>query len=232
MNANEIRTIYGPAYAASYNDKFLFTDIRRADTEQDIATIRRLLDGHRSWLDVACGTGFFLSRFPDVERAGLDLSPDMLAVARRANPGVPLYEGTYLDPWPEWERRWDLVSCMWYAYGLVSSIAEIERLIANMARWTSPRGACFMPVCDIEGMCGKIPYEVATPWPGRLYVSSVTWTYVEPTGEAHRDVIAPQMEYLQEMFARYFHRTEVISYPPAVPGWELSQRSLVAREPR
>ncbi|MHC5820258.1 MAG: methyltransferase domain-containing protein [Nostoc sp.] len=38
------------------------------------------------WLEVACGTGYFLSCFPEIERAGLDISPAMLKVAKQANP--------------------------------------------------------------------------------------------------------------------------------------------------
>ena len=48
----------------------------------------------------------------------------MLALARQTNPGVTFHLGNFLDHRPEWCSRWDLVSCMWYAYGLVESMED------------------------------------------------------------------------------------------------------------
>ncbi len=53
-------------------------------------------------LEIGCGTGQNLRQlhraFPDAEIVGVDLSPDMLAIARRKVPGVTLRQGAYLAP--------------------------------------------------------------------------------------------------------------------------------------
>ena len=67
-----------------------------------------------------------LVSLPEVNAAGLDISPAMLEVAKRRNRGVSFYNGRFLDPPPEWEGRWDVVSCMWWAYCMVESISEMR----------------------------------------------------------------------------------------------------------
>jgi hypothetical protein len=35
-------------------------------------------------------------------------------------------------------NRWGLVSCMWYAYGLIDTVTDLLRLIENMAALREP----------------------------------------------------------------------------------------------
>ena len=148
MDPKAIARLYDADYAASYEDKFLTSDLARADMEHEVRVLRRWLTSGARWLDVACGTGYFLSQFPDVTREGLDLSPAMLTRARATNPGIAFHEGSFLDRHDEWNDLWDLVSCMWYAYGMVDTMQEIEILIENLAAWTSPsRPSCSSTAC-------------------------------------------------------------------------------------
>src|SRR5439155_27284709 len=96
----------------------------------------------------ASGTRYFFRHFPHVERAGIDLSPAMLKLARQGNADVPLLLRDFRDPIPELEDRWGLVSCMWYAYGLVDTIRDLAKVIENLWAWTAPAGTCFMPLAD------------------------------------------------------------------------------------
>ena len=43
-----------------------------------------------------------------------------------------------------------LVSCMWYAYGMVDSVSELLRVIENLAAWTAPQGTCFVPLSALH----------------------------------------------------------------------------------
>jgi len=156
MNREEVERLYDARYARSYSERFLLSDITRPDAEFEITVLRRLLAAGASWLDVACGTGHFLSKFPQAARAGLDVSPDMLEIARKANPGVTFHQGDFRDDIPEWCDRWGLVSCMWYAYGLVDSLREIRTVMGNLAAWTSPDGTCFVP----SPILGKSPRSI------------------------------------------------------------------------
>src|SRR5204862_5470678 len=108
---------YDEEYARTYDARFVLPGHYRLKTEFEVGWLRRLLHEGWRWLDVACGTGYFLSRFPEVPRAGLDLSPAMLERARAANPdAIELRQGDFTDDFPDWAGAgaWDLVTCIWY----------------------------------------------------------------------------------------------------------------------
>lgn len=109
----------------------------------EAATIRRIVvEAHptaRTLLDVGCGTGGHLQHLRDsftVE--GLDLSTDMLDVARKKLGDVPLHTGDMRSF--ALARRFDAIICMFSAIGYVRSVAELEAAIANMARHLAPSG--------------------------------------------------------------------------------------------
>src|SRR5450631_3662112 len=106
MTRDEIVRLYDREYAATYEEKFLLSPLTKADTEFEISLLRGLLKPGVTWLDVACGTGYFLRQFPEVQRAGIDLSWAMLEHARTANPGVLLSEHDFREPIPAWQDRW------------------------------------------------------------------------------------------------------------------------------
>lgn len=221
---------YDDAYAGSYNERFLFNGCQ-ARSDYEIETLRQLLNSGGPWLDVACGTGYVLSRFPGVERAGLDLAPAMLKLARRANPDALFFrEGDFLQPAPEWRGQWALVTCMWYAYTMVESMADVERVVENLANWTSDEGQCFVPLCDPSLLAPgvSIPYST-TPriYGGTLQISGVVWTYVDEFGKRHDNLIAPHVEHMVTMFKKYFDIVEIVEYPLA--KLDLLRRALVAK---
>ncbi len=230
MNREHLVRLYDRAYAATYDARFLTSDLARSDAAYELELMGSWLSPGMRWLDVACGTGYFLRHFPDVERAGLDLSPAMLEAAREANPGVEFVEGSYLDPHPEWRDRWDLVSCMWYAYGLVGSMDEVERVIEHLADWTSPRGRCFVPLADPRLILGvDFASMPASPWPGEVEITGILWSYREDDGaKAHANQVAPTVEYMVRLLARHFGAVHLETYPPAMPGWEGRRCAAVA----
>src|SRR4051794_37887254 len=90
MKREEIGRLYDHEYAASYDEKFLLSPLHISDTRHEVELLRSFLTPQVTWLDVACGTGYFLRQFPEIPRAGIDLSPAMLERARAANAGVEL----------------------------------------------------------------------------------------------------------------------------------------------
>jgi SAM-dependent methyltransferase len=229
MNRDEILRLYDDGYAAAYDDHFLLAPSLRSDTEAEVRILEHLLGPGVSWLDVACGTGYFLRHFPRVERAGIDLSPAMLRLARERNPGIPLREHDFRLPIPEWNDRWGLVSCMWYAYGLVDTIRDMLRLIENMWSWTASHGSCFVPLADPRLITGvNLPYRAPTTSPGRVMITGIQWSYVEDGGrKVHSHLLAPNVEFMVEQFERYFQEVEVVRYPAAFAGWQ-GRPALVA----
>ncbi|HLC63947.1 MAG TPA: class I SAM-dependent methyltransferase [Patescibacteria group bacterium] len=57
------------------------------------AIIRKYVRG-RNILDIGCGSGFFLSSLAatDLSLFGLEKNPDLVALARKANPGMPIFD--------------------------------------------------------------------------------------------------------------------------------------------
>ncbi|MBY0277396.1 class I SAM-dependent methyltransferase [Candidatus Binatia bacterium] len=233
----QLLRVYDADYARSYDERFIANAHYRVKTEFETETLRRLLATCRPWLDVACGTGWFLSRFPDVPRTGLDLSPAMLEIARRANPhDAELRQGSFLDPIPEWSGRYGLVSCMWYSYGYASSIGALRSLVANLACWTADDGACFVPICDPEnlGRGIRVPFRrrMSGYPPAPLFITSVTWTWDEGDGRLHPDMVAPPVEAMVALFDEHFREVEVVRYP-AFHWWtRRCRKALIARGKR
>lgn len=232
MNINQVLDTYDQQYAREYDDTFLRAEWAKNSVAFQLEVVKGLLAEARNWLDVACGTGFFLSHFPEIERAGLDMSPAMLQFARKKNQGVDFCQGNFFDEFPQWEGKWDLVSCMWWAYCLVESMAQVERLIGNLARWTSDRGKCFFPLCnprkfDTESI--KTPYYVDSDVPGRVIITGIIWTWIQQNGKRHDSMVSPQIEHVAEMFAQHFTSVEIVEGPlDAIgEGWRV-QDVLIA----
>lgn len=241
MDQEDIQALYDEGYVAGYDERFLLGPAwARLGAEFEEELIGELLGEAEArpsrWLDVACGTGWFLSRFPEVERAGLDLSPAMVAQAQAANPAITIREGSFLDPHPDWVSSWDLVSCMWFAYGYVDTVDEVEAVIANLARWTRPGGTCFVPVGDLRDLTGGIdvPFRNDETWTfgGPLLVVATVWSWTDTTADKqHRRLVAPHLDQLALWFEEWFEAVEVVHYPPLHPGWG-GRRALVGRRRR
>ncbi|UCM89388.1 class I SAM-dependent methyltransferase [Streptomyces marincola] len=88
--------MYGSDFARIYDDVYTLRgkDYGR-ETADVVDLIRELAPNAASLLDVGCGTGghlvYLADHFDEVE--GLELSPDMLAVAKERLPGTTLHQG-------------------------------------------------------------------------------------------------------------------------------------------
>jgi SAM-dependent methyltransferase len=110
-----------------------------AEAAQLRALIAERVPGARSLLDVACGTGTHLAELRGhYEVEGLDLDPELLAVAQGRLPGVPLYEGdmTAFDL----GRRFDVVLNLFSSIGYAGSEEQLRAAVAAMARHLEPDG--------------------------------------------------------------------------------------------
>jgi SAM-dependent methyltransferase len=95
--------------------------------------------GAATLLDVACGTGTHLAELRGRYRCeGLDLEPELLAVARERLPDVPVHEGDMRDF--DLGRRFDVVTCLFGSIGYVLTVEGLEAAVAAMARHLEPGG--------------------------------------------------------------------------------------------
>ena len=69
-NSNE--PVYNEEHAKRYNNTWFNNDVWEPEKKQHIDTLRSLLSENTKWLDAGCGTGYFLSCFPEIKRAGFD----------------------------------------------------------------------------------------------------------------------------------------------------------------
>ncbi len=90
-------------------------------------------------LDVACGTGVFL---PELARRyaveGIDLSPDMIALAKERCPGVPIHEGDLVDF--DLGRQFDAVLCLGSSIAYASTVPRLRQAVQTLARHVAPGG--------------------------------------------------------------------------------------------
>jgi SAM-dependent methyltransferase len=101
--------------------------------------VQRLAPDARSWLDVGCGTGRHLEHLRTRFRVeGLDLSPDMLAIARQRCPGIPLHSGTLVDF--TLHDTFDVVTCLFGSIGYSRTTVGLQRAVRCMANHLRPGG--------------------------------------------------------------------------------------------
>lgn len=243
MKTDEILKLYDAEYAQSYDDKFLSSGYWKHGSDFEMGVLAQLLARGGKWLDVGCGTGYFLNQFPGVPRAGLDISPAMLDLARQRNPdALFVKQGDMRDAMPEWREQWDVVSCLWYAYCYVESMREVQTVIRNLSEWTSEEGALFLPVSEMiedlsQGMSipyctPQVPDSPVAELGGPYYVTGLTWTWQEnQAGQEHKNLVAPHIDYLVEMLREHFNMVAKICYPPYKPGWR-GRRAILATEKR
>jgi SAM-dependent methyltransferase len=95
--------------------------------------------GGRDWLDTACGTGQHLSHLrARYAVVGVDLSPEMLRIARHRLPGVPLYQADMRTF--RLGSSFDVVTCLFGAIGHLKTERDLLRSFTNFFRHLKPGG--------------------------------------------------------------------------------------------
>lgn len=130
--------MYGKS-AAIYDLLYSATGIKNFAAEAEVihGVIQQAVPGARTLLDVACGTGedlLELRRWYEVE--GVDISAEMLEVARQKLPGVQLHRADMRAL--ELGRAFDAVTCLFSSIGYVTDADDLRstfhRLAAHVAR--------------------------------------------------------------------------------------------------
>lgn len=122
------------------------------------AAVRARRPDAATLLEVGCGTGQFLVRLQDsFDVEGLDISAEMLDVARRRTPGIPLHRGDMRTF--DLGRKFDAVLCLFSSIGYMVTLADLRGALANMARHLDDGGVLivdpwFTPNGLISGYVG------------------------------------------------------------------------------
>ncbi len=107
------------------------------DYSKEAAAVHRFIrkycrSGGVDLLDVACGTGShvgFLAKHYKVE--GMDLDPNMIALARKKHPKVRFIQGNMIDF--NLNRRFDIIICLFSSIGYARTKGNLIRAIKSMA---------------------------------------------------------------------------------------------------
>ena len=129
----------------------------------------------RSVLDVGCGTGRHLELLgSSFARVGVDISEEMLSVARDRCPDVEFHVADMATM--DLDRRFDLVTCLFSAVAYVRTVDRLGAAIDRMAAHLEPDGLLLL-----EPWLGPEQY-----WVGHLAVNhaerdglNVCWMYVQ-----------------------------------------------------
>jgi SAM-dependent methyltransferase len=129
--------------AALYDALYGFKDYHaEAERVHAIVQTRKQTAGD-ALLDVACGSGSHLVHLRRWYAAdGLDISPEMLAVARRRCPGVRFHRGDMTDF--DLGTRFDAVVCLFGSIGYARTPEGLVSALRAMARHLLPGGVLLL----------------------------------------------------------------------------------------
>jgi SAM-dependent methyltransferase len=90
-------------------------------------------------LDVGCGTGIHAAILrSEFEVEGLDISEEMLAIARQNYPDIRFHHGSMVDF--KLDHRFDVIVCLFSAIGYVETLPLLNQAVRSMAEHLNPGG--------------------------------------------------------------------------------------------
>ncbi|MCB9185947.1 MAG: class I SAM-dependent methyltransferase [Flavobacteriales bacterium] len=223
--SDTVSGIYDSNYAETYDERFLLSEFSKISSDFELELLSEILSENSRWLDVGCGTGYYLSAFQDIERCGVDTSPAMLKIARSRNANARLVEQDFRVYLNQTNDKWDVVSCMWMPYNYLNSMHEFDEFLDNLTHVVEKSGSLFLPLFDLEDIRPHtvLDYDWYTEMPGyegNIILTSTTWTWKEKvSGKIHEHLIAPQLGYVLDRLSGLFEQIRVVRYPVYQPDW-------------
>jgi len=149
----------------SYDVYARFYDATQGDRDEHAAYVRSLIERHNpgahTVLELACGTGSVLERLrPRYEVTGVDLSQQMLDIAARRLPGVPLHRAdmTAVDL----GETFDVVLCIYDSINHLTAFGLWEAVF-DRARAHLEEGGVFIFDVNTERKLARFAGQPAWP---------------------------------------------------------------------
>src|SRR5574338_1028212 len=114
------------------------------DYPAEVEKVHEIIEAHQPkrgdrLLDVGCGTGMHAALLSKYYRVtGLDLDPEMLAVARQRNPEVTFVQGDMADF--KLDQQFDIVVCLFSSIGYVKTKPRLRKAMKSMVQHLVPGG--------------------------------------------------------------------------------------------
>jgi len=128
------------ARSARYYDRLYAFKDYLGEAARILAVVgRELPPGRKRLLDVACGTGRHLEHLKERFVAeGLDVSPELLAIARARNPKLVFHCADMRSF--ALAARYDVITCLFSSIGYMTAQADLHRAVARMGDHLVPGG--------------------------------------------------------------------------------------------
>jgi ubiquinone/menaquinone biosynthesis C-methylase UbiE len=127
-------------FVTYYDELYVKPEQYQKEVQQVVIFSQHYLQSRgNTLLDVACGTGGHMTYLQDhFQVSGLDLSQEMLAVARKKFPETPFYHGNMIDF--SLDTHFDIIICMYGSIGFVKTRANLKLTLKNMVKHLLPGG--------------------------------------------------------------------------------------------
>lgn len=140
-NEDQVRQVYGEI-ALAY--EVLFPSLHRYEGRVKRFLAEAVTPGCRV-LDVGCGTGLLTRGLEEsVEVVGVDLSPEMLELAREGRPSGTWRVHSYHEPIPEELGRFDVV----LAVGCLDFCDDLPKVLNHLSAALKPKGRMLFTVLE------------------------------------------------------------------------------------
>jgi trans-aconitate methyltransferase len=122
--------------------------VKDEEYRPEAARVKELLTRHGvpaqgDLLVLACGTGGHIPYFRDDYRvSGLDLSEDMLALAREKFPDIRFYSGNLIDF--SLDASFDAMVCLYGSIGFVKTVDNLRAAMKRIAAHLRPQGVALI----------------------------------------------------------------------------------------
>ena len=186
-------------------------------TNFEISMLKSLTNDVHSWLDVSCGTGFYLDNGranDDILCTGIDMSLPMLEKAANCVPPLSkLICGNFMEADAARQSHYDLVTLLGFVYAMQDSEYDINILIRNLYLWTKPGGVCFVSILDPAS-----DNHVQLPARGEhekigFLDDYGEWYSTRTVSTEGMNLVTPPVQWMLGLFKSMFKNVKLIDYP-------------------
>jgi ubiquinone/menaquinone biosynthesis C-methylase UbiE len=132
--------------ASYYDELYVKPEQYKAEAEKAMALIKTYkLSKGNELLDLACGTGGHIPYWLKHYRVtGLDISPEMLALAQKKFPDIKFIHSDMVDF--SISQKFDALVCLYGSIGFVRTVKKLNKALITFARHMKPGGVlCLTP---------------------------------------------------------------------------------------